>query len=82
VRYAYINGFPQGSVCDECGKAQKSASIEECSQHTGYVSKRTEWLIAIHLAGEHGSGKINYFLPVYLTTVKPRIKVFLREKWI
>jgi hypothetical protein len=61
----------QGNVCDECGKAQKSANIEECSQHTGYVSKGTEWLMAIHLAIEHGSEQINYFLPVDLTTMKP-----------
>jgi hypothetical protein len=45
-----------GNFFAECRRAHRPAIVEDYSRQQG-----TEWLIAIQLVGEHGSGQRNYF---------------------
>jgi hypothetical protein len=56
----------EGNICDECGRAHKPATVEGYSQQMGYVDKGAEWLIAIQLAGEHGSRQRNYYFTCWI----------------
>jgi len=52
----------EGNFCDEQGKDKKNlSSLQTTISTCATATKGTEWLIAIQLVGEHGSGQKNYF---------------------
>jgi hypothetical protein len=57
----------QGNLCDEHGTTHEPATLEKTIVGTWAESmKGTEWLIAIYLVREHGSGKEKYIFTCWI----------------